>query len=303
MKLRTWLWGTFWTLIALALVFHVAAGWYFSDVLIEDGFVPDPNPYLVSSGDFELEEVQYDTPLGPMDAWYLPADGDTWVIHVHGRTVTPAEAEILFAPLQDAGYPQLSIAYRNDDQQPLDPSGYYQFGATEWEDVDGALAYALENGAEDIVFSGFSTGAGHIMSFMFNKSLDAVSGVLMDSPNIDFGTTVDYRAEQRDLPIVGLPVPPTVSWVAKFFTSLRIDVNWKSLDYVDKADLIIKQPVLIHHGTEDESVPLSISLELAEAKPDMVRLVQVEGAGHVDSYEADPEKYAEEVLSFLSRVG
>ena len=61
----------------------------------------------------------------------------TWVIHIHGLGTTPAEAEPLFAPLQEAGYPQLSITYRNDDGQPMDPSGYYQYGATEWEDVAG----------------------------------------------------------------------------------------------------------------------------------------------------------------------
>jgi hypothetical protein len=50
-----------------------------------------------------MELVEYETELGMMDAWYLPSDGDTWVIHVHGRGTTPAEAEPLFAPFQDAG--------------------------------------------------------------------------------------------------------------------------------------------------------------------------------------------------------
>ena len=303
MTSRTIFRGIFWTLIGLALVFHVAGGWFFSNELIDDAFVPDPDSYVVASGDYELEEIKYQSPLGEMDAWYLPAEGTTWVIHVHGLGVTPVEAEPLFGPIQDAGYQQLSITYRNDESTPPDPSEYYQYGISEWEDVSGSVDHALANGAENIVLSCFSTGCAHIMSFMFNRSLDSVSGALMDSPNIDMGETVDYAATQRELPLIPVTVPPTLSAMAKFITSLRIGVNWKAIDYVNKADLIIKQPVLIHHGTEDLKVPISVSIELAEVRPDAVRLISVEGAGHVDSYDVDLERYLEEVLRFLDRVG
>jgi uncharacterized protein len=295
--------GTLWTLVGLAILFHVAGGWYFSGELIEDAFVPSPAEYEVPGGVFQIEEVGYQSPLGEMDALYLPAAGSIWVIHIHGKGATPAEAEPLFTPLQDAGYPQLAITYRNDEGQPPDPSGYYQYGDTEWEDVAAAVDYALANGADKVVLSGFSTGAAHAMSFMFHRTLDTVAGVLMDSPNLDFGETVNFNAAQRELPLVPANVPPSLTAVAKFLTSMRLDVNWKALDYVDKADLIVKQPVLIHHGTDDQSVPISVSVALVEAKPDLVRLIQVEGAEHVGSYDVDLEKYVAEVLSFLDQVG
>jgi hypothetical protein len=50
-------------------------------------------------------------------------------------------------------------------------------------------------------------------------------------------------------------------------------------------------------------VPISVSVALVEAKPDLVRLIQVEGAEHVGSYDVDLEKYVAEVLSFLDQVG
>lgn len=303
MKLRTLLWGAFWGLVALALVFHVAGGWYFSGELIQDGFTIDADDLMLTQGDYQLEEVSYPSPLGTMDAWYLPAGGTTWVIHVHGKGTTPAEAEPMFAPIQEAGYPQLAITYRNDDLQPQDPSGYYQYGATEWEDVAGAVAYALENGADNVVLNGYSTGGAHVMSFMYRQSLDSVTGVLLDSPNLDFGETVEHNAAQRELPILPFTVPPTLTAVAKFFTSLRIGVNWQSLDYVEKAASSLRQPVLIHHGTDDKTVPVSESIELTEVQPDLVRLIQVEGADHVGSYDADPAKYVDEVLAFLDEVG
>lgn len=303
MKLKTFLWGAFWGLVALALVFHVAGGWYFSGELIQDGFAIGADDLVATQGDYELEEISYPSPLGTMDAWYLPAGGTTWVIHVHGKGTTPAEAEPMFAPIQEAGYPQLAITYRNDDLQQQDPSGYYQYGATEWEDVSGAVAYALDNGADNVVLNGYSTGGAHVMSFMYRQSLDSVAGVHLDSPNLDLGETVEHNAAQRELPILPINVPPTLTAVAKFFTSLRIGVNWQSLDYVEKATSSLRQPVLIHHGTDDTRVPVSESIELTEAKPDLVRLIQVQGADHVGSYDADPVKYVDEVLAFLDEVG
>jgi pimeloyl-ACP methyl ester carboxylesterase len=302
-RLRITLWGTFWTLVALAIVFHLAGGWYFSGELIQDGFDPEPDPITLAQGDYELEQVSYTSPLGSMDAWHLPAEGTTWVIHVHGLGATPAEAEPLFAPLQDAGYPQLSIAYRNDEGQPGDPSGHYQYGATEWEDVSGAADLALASGAETLVLSGFSTGAAHVMSFLSREPREAVIGVLLDAPNVDFGRTVDYAAGQRELPLISVAVPPTLSATAKFLTSLRIGVNWKLLDYVADAEETVRQPVLIHHGTEDLSVPLETSIDLAAVNPSLIQLIQVEGAGHIESYEVDRQGYVDSVLGFLEGLG
>lgn len=302
MSARSLFRGLFWTLVALALVFHVAGGWYLSDEVIEDWFVPNPSPIAAPSGDYRLVEVTYEGPLGEMDAWHLPGSRSTWVIHVHGRGTTPAEAEHLFAPIQDAGYPQLAITYRNDDGQSSDPSGYYRYGSTEWEDIEAAMAFAQDNGATGVILSGFGAGASHVLSFAFKNNPDIIKGLVLDSPNANIGEVIEFGASKREIPGVPIFVPPSVTWVAKFITSLRIDVNWKTIDYVERADTSLRRPVLIHHGVEDETVPVSQSISLVEAAPDLVDLIQVKGAGHVETYAGDPERYVEEVLGFLRQV-
>lgn len=294
--------GIFWGLIAVILVVHLAGGWHYSNRIIDEAFTPDPNPIVLPDGDNALSEVTYDSPPGDMDAWYLPAPGTTWVIHIHGLNATPAEPEVLFQPLQQAGYPQLAITYRNDENQPQDPSGYHRYGATEWEDVLGAVQFARENGAEEMVFAGYSTGASHALSYVFRHNFDDIGGVITDSANIDLGWTIDYQGSQEQLPIIPVGVPPTMSWVAKFFTSLRIDVNWKSLDYIEKAERSLRVPVLAFHGTDDESVPIDQSLALEETQPDLVDVIEVEGAGHVESFDVDTQGYVDAVLSFLGEV-
>lgn len=294
--------GIFWGLIAVLLVAHLGGGWHYSNRIIEDAFTPDPDPMTVPDGDYTLSEVTYDSPVGEVDSWYLPAPGTVWVIHIHGLNATPAEPEVLFQPLQEAGYPQLAIAYRNDANQPSDPSGYHRYGATEWEDILGAVEFARDNGAREIVFAGYSTGASHALSYVFRHNFDDIGGVILDSGNIDIGWTIDYQGSQESLPVLPMNVPPTMAWVAKFFTSLRIDVNWRTLDYVERADRSLRVPVLAFHGTDDESVPIDQSLALEESQPELVDVVPVEGAAHVESFEVDHQGYVEAVLAFLDEV-
>lgn len=302
MSSRSLLRTIFWVLLALVVVAHIGGGWIYSDRIIDDGFTPDPDPVVASTGDYELEEVTYVSSVGEMDAWYLPASGSTWVIHVHGLNATPAEPDVLFAPLQDAGYPQLAINYRNDQGQPADPSGYFRYGTTEREDILGAAEYARANGAENIVFAGYSTGASHILSFAYQNNFDYIAGLVTDSANVNMGETVDYRGSLEDLPVIGVQVPQTMTWAAKFFTSLRIDVNWESLDYIEKANRSLRVPVLAFHGTDDESIPIEQSIQLAETQPDLVELVAVEGAGHVESFDVDYDGYVSRLLAFLGEV-
>ncbi len=289
-----------WTLVVLLLVFHLGAGWYYSSRIINEGFTPDPNAIEEVSGNYSLESVTYQSTAGEFDAWHLPGSGTTWVIHVHGLNVTPAEPEPVFEAIQQAGYHQLAITYRNDQGQPADPSAMFQYGATEWEDVLGAVEFARSMGAEDIVFAGYSTGASHVLSYAYRHNFDDIAGLILDSPNIDMADTVDYRASIEPLPVVPFNVPPTVAPIARFFTSLRIGVNWISIDYVEKAERSLRVPVLIFHGTEDDSIPVRQAEGLVDAQPSLVRLVRVEGAGHVDSFNTNNGGYLAEVLTFLS---
>lgn len=302
MKLRSLFRALFWSFLAIALVVHVLGGWYFSGVLIDEAFTPDPDPLGAPPAGYNVVATTYESPLGEMDAWYFEGSNPIWVIHVHGLGATPAEAEHLFGPLQQAGYPQLAITYRNDDGQPMDPSERYQYGATEWADVKGAVDYAMANGARGVALFGYSTGAAHILSFAYRFGIDDIRGMVFDSPNIDLGDTVNFAAGQREMPVLPMNVPITLSWTARFATSMRIGVNWKSLDYVERADRSLRNQVLVFHGTEDVRVPLRQSERFAEAAPDRVTLIKVEGAGHVGSFDADPETYLREVLAFVDAL-
>lgn len=259
-----------------------------------------PDDFATALGlDLDAQDVEYQSPLGPMDAVFIPGSSDTWAVLVHGKNANPREAMRLGAELSTAGYPVLAITHRNDRDQPADASGFHRYGVTEWEDLEGAVDYALAQGAERVVLGGLSTGGAVILSFLENSDrASAIAGVVLDSPNIDFGATVSHVAARRKLPLIGLPVPSSLTWVAKTIGSLRFRVDWDSIDYISRADSL-KTPILIVHGTEDPSVPIETSRELAASRPDLVTLVEFEGAKHVQSWNLDQERYREEVVTFV----
>jgi alpha-beta hydrolase superfamily lysophospholipase len=78
--------------------------------------------------------------------------------------------------------------------------------------------------------------------------------VVLDSPNDNFGATVTHVAARRKIPLIGLPVPSSLAWVAKTIGSWRLGVDWQAIDYVSRADQL-DVPILIFHGTEDQIGP------------------------------------------------
>ena len=82
-----------------------------------------------------------------------------------------------------------------DPDAPADPSGLYRFGRTEWQEIEGAVAYALDHGAEQVILAGYSTGATGEMAFLAQSALaSSVAAVFFDSPNLDFGRAVKVEA-------------------------------------------------------------------------------------------------------------
>ena len=258
-------------------------------------------PEDVASEELGIQTVTYTSPLGTFETWQTSGSKDLWVIHVHGKGANPREAVRLMRALSAAGYPQLSITYRNDEGQPQDPSGYYQYGVTEWNDLEAAIQYAQAQRASGVVLVGYSTGGAIALATEFRHRDDVVKAMVLDAPNLNMAATVAEGAKKESLPL-GIPLPPTLTWTATQIAGIQLNISWEALDYASRGGQI-GIPTLVFHGVEDDVVPISTSRELADRQPNYVTLVEVPAAGHVESWNADPSSYEQKVLDLLAEVG
>lgn len=287
------------TLLVVLIGGHLAAAWGMSDQVAAELDVIDRPPTATDPEQalgLPFETVHYDAPLGPTPAWVVPgAAPDDWVVLVHGRAGAPEDWMAQIDTIHDAGYTSMTITYRNDAGAPSAPDRRYGMGATEGEDVTAAVDYAVANGATRVVLMGVSLGGAAVMSSLRDGADPAVSGVVLDSPILDFSDAVDAGADR-----LGVWIPPTVLWLGRQVTSWRTGLDWQQVDYLEPTDPLV-MPALVMHGTSDDMVPITQSRELAARHPDLVTLVETP-TEHADAWAYDPDAYDAALLGFLGQV-
>ena len=164
---------------------------------------------------------------------------------------------------------------------PSDPSGKYQYGLTEWQDVEAAAHFARAGGSKSVVLVGYDMGGGIAMSFMRHSLLD-------------FGATVDYWGKRNHIPGVMVAT-------AKLMAEWRYHIKWKDLDYIRDADQLTP-PVLLIHGTDDAKVPYWTSATLSEKRQDIIQFETYPDAQHVGAWNLDSVRYEVAVLEFIRKM-
>ena len=241
-------------------------------------------------------------PLGPLPAWYFPGRGSTFVIGVHGQNGTRTDLLRVVSIVHSMGFPALSVTYRNDLGTAPDPSGYLQYGQTEWRDLQAAVRWALAHGARRVVLAGQSMGGAIVAAFLEHSALaHSVVRVLLDAPMLDLKAVVGYGASQRTLPVIGTSIPAPLLWTAEQMAAARFGVNWQTTNYLTNTNWLT-MPALVTHGTADTTVPISLSIRLKALKPALVTLAQFPGAGHLESWNINKARYTSLLTSFLSPV-
>jgi glycosyltransferase involved in cell wall biosynthesis len=232
-----------------------------------------------------FDTVAYSGPLGSYPAWFVPGRDSTWVIYVHGLAATRAEGLRTLSVLAPRGLPGLFVTYRNDVGAPPSADGLYHLGATEWEDLEAAVRYALAHGARRLVLTGYSMGGQIVMQFMSRSPLARhVTAVLLESPVLDWDATLDYRARV-------LKVPAMATWLGKGVAAARARFDWGQLDRVAHSRGI-STPILMFQNVHDQFTPPSRSEAFARALPGVVTLNRIEAGNHVEAWNPDPARYA-----------
>jgi len=258
------------------------------------------------------ETVLIGSPAGPCPAWLFPAAPDagasdspaakTWVIQVHGRGTTRAECLRAVPVFHSLGMPTLVVSYRNDGEAPRSRGGSYALGASEWLDVDAAIGHALRHGAERIVLMGWSMGGAIVLQASVNSAhRDAIVGMVLDSPVVDWRTVLRFQAREAGLrePLPALAMEAlSTPWSARLGGAEQA-IPFDSLDMVARASEL-SVPILILHSDDDGFVPSDASHALAAERPDLVTMPTFTVARHTKLWNYDQTSWTTAITDWMS---
>ncbi len=222
--------------------------------------------------------------------------GHKWVLLLHGYTGWKEEMYPIACQYAKEGYQILVPDMRCSGESEGDFIG---MGWTDRLDNLLWLDWILVRDPEArIAIHGQSMGAACALMMSGERALpEAVKAVVADSAYTDA-----YRMFAKQMKEwAGLPAFPLLPG-ASFMLKLRGGYGLKeasALEAVKKTSL----PVLLIHGMEDVFVPPEMSRELYEAAAGEKELMMVEGAGHVQVQDKEPELYYGTVFAFLEAHG
>lgn len=270
--------------------------------------VVSPSP---ETSGYYADEVLLDLEDGMAPAWVIHpgaygADhagepSKVWGVMVHGMGATRAETLRALEATQQLGISTLHMSYRNDEEAAPSDDGRYGLGFTEWRDVEVAIDFALNHGAEKVILFGWSMGGAIVLQAAdraYNKS--AVLAMVLDGPAVDWLDLISYHSSENKLPrrLGKLGTLMISKPMLNVFTGLKKPIRLERLSWLRRAHEI-KVPTLIVHSVDDTYVPVEPSRKLARKSP-LVDFVPFEKATHTREWNVDPERWTKTVVSWVN---
>lgn len=259
------------------------------------GYRGDPTVAL----SLPFEVVGIETPLGPTEAWLVPAAGPEVgrAVYVHGIAGAREDGYRHLSLLHEAGWAVLLITYRNDASAPRSTEEKYAFGLTEWPDLEAAVQY-LSPGPDGpgLVIVAESMGGAVLGQFLARSPLaDRVAGVALDSPALSFQAVIGQIADHS-----GKPLPGAITWVASRLAPWLTDLPLSEAE-VAATYTSFPHPLFIAHGSGDRITPIAPSKTMAAARSAPTVSLWTR-ADHLGSFAEDTEAYAKAFAAFLAEL-
>lgn len=228
--------------------------------------------------------------------FFADPDSHKWVLLLHGYTGWKEEMYPFAYWYHEQGYHVLVPDMRCQGESEGDFIG---MGWTDSSDCELWISYILSQDEDaEIVLHGQSMGASTALIMTGQEDLsEHVKAVISDCAYTDayemFGDKItDW---------FGLPPFPFVD-SACLMLRLRGGYDLKKASAISWVKSS-KVPTLFIHGEQDAMIDVNMAYELYEAASCEKELFIVEGAGHAQSQDKDPEGYYGTIAAFLERYG
>lgn len=238
-------------------------------------------PEIISSDGIRLKAVQ---------SAYL--DSHKWVILIHGyrsdHSMMNGFARIYF----ERGYNTLQPDNRAHGSSGGDLIG---MGYDDASDVLEWISYIIElDPNAEIVLHGISMGAAALMIMSDNNLVpENVQVIVADSGYI---SAMDYvRCKLKNITGIRLRIiPELMSWFTDRTAGYSLN-EASPLGHVKHSRI----PILFIHGTKDMTVPVEHAYSLYKEAACTKELYICEDAGHGESAFFEPERYWDNIFSFI----
>jgi uncharacterized protein len=198
--------------------------------------------------------------------WAVPSPGGGVVLFLHGTPSTLPDTVWRLPDLRKSGLGVMAIDYRGYGGSTGTPS---ELGLRAEARAAFDFIHAAAPESRIAVF-GESLGTGIAVALARERR---VAGVLLNAP---------YASVLRLLELRGPPLPYRLLLTDKFDSEALIGA--------------IGVPVMILHGTADESVPVTEARRLYAAAREPKTMIEVEGAGHLAAWEGGAKAPALQAL-------
>ena len=236
--------------------------------------------YTPNDAGLEYEDIRIQTSDGlSLHGWFIPGEPDagsdlTWLwFHGNGGNIGHRIEELAQAHRR-TGDDIFIFDYRGfgeSDGKPSEKGTYL--------DSRAVVNYLLSRPDVDqnrIVYLGHSLGAAVAVELSLTQPPMAM-------------VLVSPFASVRDMARLALPFPP-LGWLVRN--------HYDSISRIRRLDV----PLLVLHGNQDDTVPISQGRKLYEAANQPKRFQALEGASHNDTFQISPEQYWGTIESFLAGV-
>jgi pimeloyl-ACP methyl ester carboxylesterase len=256
-----------------------------------------------------LEHVMVQVGDGVAPAWKFPpatagTAASTWAIHVHGMGGKRAGALRGVPVAHELGLTSLVVSFRNDGDAPPSNDSRYSLGQNEWLDLEAAIQFAVDQGAEGLVLFGWSLGGSMALRASdLSVHSDRIVGLVLIAPVLNWTETLTSNGSSGGLPgtATRLGLKMLGAAAGRWVTGLEQPIDLSALDWVARAG-DLKKPMLILHGARDKSTPVAVSERLAELRPDVIQLERFDVPGHSLEWNGDTEKWEAAVSNFLKTL-
>ena len=235
-----------------------------------------------------------------LNGWYIPTSSKRTVIFSHGHS---GNREEVWVPLYDLAQAlhlnhynvlMFDYGYVNREQNP---NRVMTAGIREAGELNGAIRYAKQLGAEQVYIWGFSMGAGTaLQAALVSSDIDAM---ILDSTFLLQPAVLDH------LITIHAPYFPNKLFIRMADALLPFIGNMKLRDVPYKAVNLAPYtiPLFMIHGQKDLQAPYTITTQIFEQQNHpMSELWLPANRGHEMTHRYQPGEYVERTLYYLNTI-